>query len=102
MIDSPSEFLDVEKLKNEKQILDSFLTVNIQRLEQKKKEASQVFELETLKNVLAEITELITIANKQIDEHNMIVRNISTERATLTRQIWKFILEELNMDSECG
>jgi wobble nucleotide-excising tRNase len=35
LIDIPSEFIDIEKLKAEKQILDSRLIVNIQRLEQK-------------------------------------------------------------------
>ncbi|NLI92033.1 MAG: AAA family ATPase, partial [Peptococcaceae bacterium] len=88
----------MEKLKSEKQILDSLLIVNNQRLNQKKKEASQVIELDSLKNVLVEISELITNANKQIDEHNKIIQNLSHEKRTLTNQIWKFILEELKQD----
>ena len=55
IIASPSKFLDVEKLKAEKALLDSKLTVNIQRLATKKKEPSQVVELEALGNVTAEI-----------------------------------------------
>ncbi len=100
LINTPSEFLDLEKLKGERLILDSLLIVNIQRIEQKKKEPSQVIELDSLKNVLAVINELLTMANKQIDEHNTIIRNISTERKILTRQIWRFILEELKQDLE--
>ena len=98
LLDMTSEFLDVEKLKSEKQILDSLLIVNNQRLNQKKKEASQVIELDSLKNVLAEISELIANANKQIDEHNKIIQNLSHEKRTLTNQIWKFIVEELKQD----
>lgn len=98
LIDTPSEFLDVEKLKSEKQILGSLIIVNNQRLDQKKKEASRVIELDSLKNVLIEISELIMKANKQIDEHNKIIENISDEKRTLTNQIWKFILEELKQD----
>jgi wobble nucleotide-excising tRNase len=42
IIAAPSKFLDVEKLKAEKALLDSKVTVNIQRLATKKKEPSQV------------------------------------------------------------
>src|SRR5581483_12047102 len=52
IIAAPSKFLDVEKLKTEKELLDSKITVNNQRLGGKKKEASQVVELESLSNVL--------------------------------------------------
>ena len=98
IIAAPSKFLDVEKLKIEKELLDTKITLNNQRIAEKKKEASQVVELESLNNVFAAITSLIDAANTQVDAHNKIVANLATERTTLTAQIWKFVLEELKTD----
>ncbi len=72
IITAPSKFLDVERLKTEKALLDSTVTTNIQRLATKKKEPSQVVELEPLANVTAEIKKLIDAANASIANHNKI------------------------------
>lgn len=98
IIASPSKFLDVEKLKTEKELLDSTITLNNQRLASKKKEPSQVVELESLSNVCTAIRTLIDAANSQVAAHNDAVENLSTERARLTAQIWRFVLEELKSD----
>jgi len=97
-IASPSKFLDVEKLKAEKELLDARIALNNQRLTGKKKEASQVVELESLSNVFAAIKALIDTANTQVAAHNKMVANLATERTTLTAQVWKFILEALKAD----
>ncbi len=94
----PSRFLDVERLKVEKQLLDSKIAINIQRIASKRKEASQVVEVDSLGNVVAAIKTLIDIANTVVAEHNKMVTNRSQERATLTSQVWKFVLEELKKD----
>lgn len=94
----PSKFLDIDKLKAEKELFDAKVTLNNQRLIEKKKEASQVIELESLNNVSAAIKTLIDTANTGVDAHNKMVANLTTERKTLTSQIWKFILEELKTD----
>lgn len=98
IITSPSKFLDVEKLKSEKQLLDARIALNNQRLAGKKKEASQVVELESLSNVFAAIKTLIDAANTQVAAHNGMVANLASERTTLTAQIWKFVLDELKTD----
>lgn len=98
VIASPSRFLDVEKLKSEKALLDSKVTINVQRLAGKKKEASQVVELESLGNVVAAIKELIDSANLLVTAHNKMVANLTQERSTLTSQVWKYVLEELKTD----
>ena len=92
------KFLEVEKLKTEKELLDTKITVNIQRLAGKKKEASQVVELDSVGNVATAIKGLIDAANTQIVAHNKIVANLATERTALTAQVWKFVLEELKTD----
>lgn len=98
IIASPSKFLDVEKLKSEKELLDARITLNKQRLAEKQKEASQVVELEALSNVFAAIKTLIDDANTQVTAHNNMVANLASERMTLTAQIWKFVLDELKAD----
>lgn len=98
IIAKPSRFLDIEKLKTEKELLDSKITINCQRLSGKKKEASQVVELESLSNVVETISSLIEAANATITEHNKMVANLSKERSKLTAQVWKFVLEELKSD----
>lgn len=95
---TPSRFLDVEKLKAEKELLDSKVTINGQRLAGKKKEASQVVELESLSNVVAAIKALIDSANALVAAHNKMVANLTQERSTLTSQVWKYVLEELKAD----
>jgi len=98
IIVSASKFLDVEKLKAEKELLDARITLNNQHLARKKKEASQVVELESLSNVFAAIKTLIDTANTQVDAHNKTVANLASERKTLTAQVWKFVIEELKTD----
>jgi wobble nucleotide-excising tRNase len=98
IIASPSKFIDVEKLKAEKELLDTKITLNNQRIAGKKKEASQVVELESLANVTTAITTLIDDANIQVAAHNKMVANLATERTTLISQVWKFTLEELKAD----
>lgn len=98
IIAAPSKFLEVEKLKTEKELLDTKITVNIQRLAGKKKEASQVVELDSVGNVATAIKGLIDAANTQIAAHNKMVANLATERTSLTAQVWKFVLEELKTD----
>lgn len=98
IIASTSKFLDVGKLKAEKELLDVKITLNNQRLAGKKKEASQLVELESLSNVCAAIDALIDAANTQVAVHNKMVANLETERATLTSEVWKFVLEELRTD----
>ncbi|MCH6483608.1 AAA family ATPase [Pseudoxanthomonas sp. LH2527] len=98
IIESPSKFLAIDKLKTEKELFDAKVTLNNQRLAGKKKEASQVVELESLSNVFAAINALIDAANTKVAEHNSMVNNLATERATLTTQVWRFVLEELKAD----
>lgn len=98
IIATPSRFYDVEKLKAEKDLLDAKVTLNNQRLVGKKKEASQVVELDSLSNVCTAIKTLFDDANTEVATHNKMVANLATERATLTAQVWKFVLEELKTD----
>jgi len=99
IIVDPSKFIDIEKLKMEKDLLDSTVTVNIQKLTAKKKEPSQVAELQSLSNILSTIKGLIDASNSLVVKHNAMVTNLSRERRDLTAQVWKYLLEvELKVD----
>ncbi len=101
IIEAQSKFLDFEKVKNEKQLLDSRLHVNELRLAAKKNEPSRVVELESIINIVTNIKGLISDANSHITEHNKMVENLSQEQKELTMQVWKYLLEnELKKDLE--
>lgn len=101
IIDDNSRFLDIESLKAERELLDTKITVNNQKLSQKKKEPSLIVELESLNNILDKISELIRTANNKISQHNSMVNNLSTEQDNLKNQVWKYLIEvELKSDLE--
>ncbi len=90
-IDAPSSFLEVDRLKTEKTLFDSRLQLNIQRIESKRKEPSQIINLEPVDAVLANAKQLIADANQKIQAHNQMVQNLVAEKATLTQQVWTFL-----------
>lgn len=99
IIAQPPKFLDIDKLKIEKELLDSVITINIQKLAAKKKEPSQVSDLEPIDNVLLSINALIDASNAQATEHNAMVANLAKEQRILTSEVWKYILTvELKTD----
>ena len=100
IIESHSEFVENDKLDAEKRILDSLVMVNMQRLAQKKKEASQSVALDSLRNVLDAIVQLIDSANEKVTIHNALINQLGDERKRLTREIWRFIVEESKEDVE--
>lgn len=93
IIAAPSKYLDTERLKAEKALLDARITGNMQRLAHKKKEPSQIVDLESVSNTLSSIAAVIDHANKEITRHNQMVKNLARERAILTGQVWKYIIE---------
>jgi wobble nucleotide-excising tRNase len=99
VISTPSKFLDVEKLKKEKELLDLRFTMNLQRLTLKKKEPSQVVELQSTSDVLSTIGTLVDDANALNTEHNKMLENLAHERSHLTEQVWKLKKDLLNYDS---
>ena len=94
IIAAPPKFLDATKLNAEKELFDSRVKINIQRLAEKKREPSQSVELESLSNVNTAIKTLVDDTNALIAEHNKMVTNLSQEQITLTAQVWKYLLEE--------
>jgi wobble nucleotide-excising tRNase len=98
IIATPSKFLDVGKLKTERELFDSKITINLQRLAAKYKEPSRVVELDSVGNIAKAIDALIDSANSLATAHNNTVANLSNERQTLTAQVWRYVLDELKSD----
>lgn len=90
---TPSKFLDVEKFRSERDLLEARLRLNEQQLIKKSKEPSQIFDLESVGNLAAAIEGLILDANKKVSEHNDLVRNIGKEKAKLISEVWKHLLD---------
>ncbi|MDZ7686954.1 MAG: AAA family ATPase [Gammaproteobacteria bacterium] len=98
IIAAPGKFMDVEKLKTERAALDQTIAANTLRLENKKKEPSQTVTLDSLTTVLGDIEAMINEANAEIVKHNKMVDNLAAERATLTAEVWRYVLNELDVD----
>ncbi|MDI9257085.1 AAA family ATPase [Flavobacterium sedimenticola] len=91
------------KLNNDKysaylKTLISQNTTNNELLNNKVKEPSRNIEINSLKDQLTLISELITNTNIEIAKHNNIVANYNTEKNNLIRAIWKLIIEEFKTD----
>ncbi|NOZ87138.1 MAG: AAA family ATPase [Deltaproteobacteria bacterium] len=93
LLDSPSKLLDSEKLQTRSDLLDSKIRINIQRIEEKRRESSKSIELDSLKNILEAIKTLLEAANTTIQEHNTMVLNLETERSELKGQVWRYLLD---------
>ena len=94
IVDSAPQYLNCEKLESQKSLVETKIGANKQHIERKKMEASIVVDLDTLKEVMDEISLSIKNANEKIELHNERVDNIGQEKHTLTAQIWKFVIEE--------
>lgn len=98
VIAAPGKFLDVEMLKMEKASLDQAIMANTLRLENKKKEPSQIVKLDSLTTVLRDIEAMINKANEEVVKHNLMVDNLAAESQTLISEVWRYVLNELDVD----
>lgn len=94
-----SRFLDVEKLRSERTILEAKLGANLLKLAAKRKEPSRSVELESIASASGAAVALVDLAIKATREHNRVVANLARERAELTSQVWRYLLDnELKKD----
>jgi len=93
LIDSPSKRLNAEKLQAEINLLDSKIRINIQRIEEKRRESSKSVELDSLKNIMESIETIIDAANTEIQKHNTMVANLGAEQTELKAQVWRYLLD---------
>ncbi|WQY07839.1 AAA family ATPase [Helicobacter pylori] len=90
--------LNTESFKRIVETLKSKINGNQQKMHDKSKEMSRSFELESTKNEIKEIRDLIDTANQQIAKHNEIIKNIKNQKKTCVEQTWKFLVNEFKSD----
>ncbi len=90
--------LDFKELKNKIAKLKNTYQNNLSKLEKKQKTPSTPVEIESLESVLSEISEIIKILKKEVEDNNSTYKNIKTERTLLKSKIWRFIVNELDID----
>ena len=93
LADVQSEFVDKQILEASLGLLHSLITINLQRIDNKKLEPSSEAQLEPIRQVLLDIAKIIGDANAKISEQNGIVANFKFEQTKLTGQVWRYILD---------
>lgn len=96
IVESSSKFLGLEKVNTEKELLESIININLQKILIKKKEPSRAIELESIRNVIDSIDSLVDSANVSIRKHNEIAANLAAEQSRLTNEVWRYVLDEVS------
>ncbi len=90
--------LKIESFKRIIETLRSKINGNWQKMHDKSKEMSRSFKLESTKNEIKEIRDLIETANQQITNHNEIIKDIENQKEICVEQTWKFLVNEFKSD----
>lgn len=94
ILDGGNAHVNFESLTANRDLLNSRIEANLRLIERKQKEPSSVVTLEPTVDLTSAISETITAANALIEQHNNLVANHANEKAKLTDEIWKCLLEE--------
>jgi wobble nucleotide-excising tRNase len=86
--------LDIDKFSAYLKTLISQNLTNSEYLLNKIKEPSRSIKLISYKDQSELLTQLVSIANQEINKHNDIVSNFAKERNYLIKAIWKYLSEE--------
>ncbi|WP_411341321.1 AAA family ATPase [Sphingopyxis sp. J-6] len=89
-----SRYVDADELTGLIERVTARLALNGQHIARKQKEPSAVVTLEDNTELFAEVRDFLTVANTAVAEHNGAVDDIGNQRANLTAEIWKCLLEE--------
>ncbi len=90
--------LNTESFKRIIETLRSKINGNWQKMCDKSKEMSRSFKLESTKNEIKEIRDLIDKANQQITNHNEMIKDIKNQKEICVEQTWKFLVNEFKSD----
>ncbi|SFN70720.1 AAA family ATPase [Xenorhabdus japonica] len=91
-------FLNIDLFNAESQVLVERLKVNQSKLVNKLDEPSRKMELESVQPLITQLQALVIEANEATTRHNQTLANITTEKQTLTSQVWRYVLNELADD----
>lgn len=91
-------FLNIDLFNAEAQTLFERLKFNQSKLVNKLDEPSRKVELEPVQPLFSQLQAFVKEANDATNHHNQTVANITTEKQTLTSQVWRYVLNELTDD----
>ncbi len=100
--------LKIESFKRIVETLKSKINGNWQKMHDKSKEMSRSFKLESTKNEIKEIRDLVDTANYQIANHNETIKDTKNQKKICVEQTWKFLVNEFKSDiqeynkKDCG
>lgn len=94
MSQAGSRYINLDELTGLSERVTARLALNGQHIARKQKEPSAVITLEPNSELFTEVQSLVTAANVAVAEHNRAVDDIGNQRAILTAEIWKCLLEE--------
>ncbi len=90
--------LNTEIFKRIIETLKSKINGNQQKMFDKGKEMSRSFKLESTKNEIEEIRDLVDTANQQIANHNETIKDTKNQKKICVEQTWKFLVNEFKSD----
>ena len=100
LVESPGDFIDAEQLKAQAALLEEIVRTNKLQLQAKQNAPSQSITLQSVSGVAAAVAALIDAANAAVDGHNTTIDNLAAERETLTAEVWRLVLDELDSQLE--
>lgn len=92
--DTPCGYIDRTALSTLVDRLEAQIALNQVHLERKRKEPSTPVALEPVGETYRAVRDVIDAANVEIANHNGVIGNIKTERAALSREIWRRLTED--------
>ena len=92
------DILNFEELNTQIQLLNELYKNNLTHLEGKIKSPSIPIELESLDTIFTKIKSIVETYRTIITKNNETFSNIGTEKTQLKGEIWKFIVNELDVE----
>ena len=90
-LQDPYPRLDLQEFRDKTMLLEKAIDINLQRIDDKIRNPAAVVELESIKNLLAEIRRLIENFNVQIRTNNTIVDNLAAKKQECTAKVWQHL-----------
>ena len=86
--------LDKEKFSERVQLLDTIFKRNGACIAEKKGEPGKIVTMECTADLIAELTAIVTAANRTITEHNQMVANFRNEYKKLVDDVWDYFMDQ--------
>jgi wobble nucleotide-excising tRNase len=92
-LESKHPRVEIESLRTRRDAVAARIDANLLLIAAKRREPSRPIELRGISEAAAAAVEPITAANAAIKTHNATVANLSNEKAKLTAQVWRHIVD---------